>query len=43
MITAMRKTLLSFGSLVLTTVSAVATPPLPESCTAGDRPFTRPP
>lgn len=42
MITAMRKAILSFGSLVLTTVSAMATAPLPESCTAGDRPFTRP-
>ncbi|MDE5751520.1 MAG: hypothetical protein K2H88_02655, partial [Duncaniella sp.] len=38
----MRKALLSFGSLVLTTVSAMAAAPLPESCTAGDRPFTRP-
>lgn len=42
MTTAMRKALLSFGSLVLTTVSAMAAAPLPESCTAGDRPFTRP-
>ena len=38
----MRKTLLTLGSLTFTVLSMMASTPTPESCTIGDRPFTRP-
>ena len=38
----MRKTLLALGSVAFTVISAMGSAPKPESCTVGNRPFTRP-